>query len=1058
MRKTLSLLTMLIFSSALAWSQTKTITGRVTDEKDDPIPFASIREKSTTTGVAADQDGNFSISVGAQATLVVSAAGFQTQEVVVGDQTTISVLLIASSSLQEVVVTALGISREKKSLGYATQSVKGGNLVQAGNSGFAGSLQGKVSGVQITPSSGMPGASSLIVIRGARSFTGNNTPLYVIDGMPISSGADLSTEANNGVTGTDYANRAVDLDPNDIASIEILKGQAASALYGIRASNGVIVITTKSGKGAPKGRAQISFSSSVSFDNLSRYPELQTTYAQGLGGKYGVLNSTSYGPKISELPNDSTYGGNTANANTDRDGMHTGQYYVTQRANAGLDPWATPQVYNNVKDYFNTGVIYNNSINIVNATDRGSYAFSLGSTNQTGIIPHTGMDRYNAKIAAETNLSDHFSASFNGNFINSDIDKAPSANDGLIATVYPAPASYDLKGIPNHYEGDIYAPNGYRGGAFINPYWGAEHNTFKEKTNRFFGSGNVTYSNKFSENLNLDVKYQIGTDAYTTNYQDIWSFGSTTRGSNDNGDITEYSYTNTTLNSLLTANVKWDINDDFNLTALIGNEVVNTNTKYISAYGSDFSFPGFNHIDNTSFKDASESTTKLRTIGTFASLALSYQQMLYLGITGRNDIVSSMPSANRSFYYPSASLSFVFTELNGLHGNSFLNFGKIRLSVAQVGQAGDYLPSYYSVPLYSGGFYSGSPILYPIGNGVKAYIPNNVVYDSKLKPQNTTSYEIGADLNFFNNLIEINYTYSRQNVKDQIFDVPLPGSTGAVSLRTNAGKIHTNVHEATININAIRKANVDWNIGANFSKIDNYVDELAPGVESIFLGGFTTPQVRAGIGDKFPVIYGSSYARNDNGQVIVGSDGIPLIGAPGVIAKVSPDFILGANTRVRFRMLTLSAVMDWKQGGQMYSGTTGLLDNYGASKASAEARDKNAVMFEGAVKEDGKPNDIIITGYSNIQNYYQTLNGIDESSIINSSFIKLREVALRVQAIKKTNFGLSVNFFARNILLWTNAPQLDPESSQGNSNMAGAFERFTLPQTRSFGVGVNLQF
>jgi hypothetical protein len=377
--------------------------------------------------------------------------------------------------------------------------------------------------------------------------------------------------------------------------------------------------------------------------------------------------------------------------------------------------------------------------------------------------------------------------------------------------------------------------------------------------------------------------------------------------------------------------------------------------------------------------------------------------------------------------------------------------------VAQVGQAGNYLQNFFTVPAYGGGFYAGTPILYPI-DGIKAYIPSTLIYDAQLKPQNTTSYEIGADLNFFNNLIELNYTYSHQLVKDQIFDVPLPGSTGATSFRTNGGQIHTNAHEATLNVNVIRHANLEWTVGANFSKIDNFVDALAPGVESIFLGGFVTPQARAGIGDRFPVIYGSTYARNDKGQVILGSDGIPLSGAPGVIASASPDFNLGANTRLRYKMLSLSAVMDWKQGGQMYSGTTGLMDNYGASKASAEARDKNAVMFPNAVKEDGKPNDIVISGYKNIQDYYTALNGIDESSIVNSSFIKLREVVLRCQAIKRANFGLSVSVFARNILLWTNSPLLDPESSQGNTNMAGSFERFTLPQTRSIGAGVNLEF
>jgi TonB-linked SusC/RagA family outer membrane protein len=1054
MRRILLLFAMLTVLSFLAFSQTKTVTGTVLDETASPVPYASVSVKGSNAGVSADENGNFSISANEGAVLIFSATGYMTTEVTVRGSNVTAVLKKGEGELiDEVVVTALGVSREKRGLGYATQTLKADQLVQASNNSFAGALQGKVSGVDIVPSSGMPGASALITIRGARSFTGNNSPLYVVDGMPISSATDIST--GNSVTGTDYANRGVDIDPNDIASVEILKGQAASALYGIRASNGVVLITTKSGKGAAKGRPQVSFNSSVSFDEISRYPKVQSTYAQGSNGRFNPTASTSYGPLISELPNDPTYGGNTTNANTTRDGMKPGMYYVPQRAQAGLDPWVTPSVYDNVKEYFNTGITLNNAISVINATDKGSYALALGSTNQKGIVPNTGMDRFNAKLAAESNLSEHFKVGFSGNFINSDIDKAPSANDGLIATIYPAPASYDLKGIPYYAKGNKYAPVGYRGGAFVNPYWGAENNSFNEKTNRFFGNTNVTYSTKFTDDVKLDVKYQIGADAYTTNYEDIWSFGSPSRSSS----ITQYSFTNTSFNSLLTGNLNWSISDDLNLSALLGNEIVNQVTDFKSQYGQDFAFAGFNHMDNTGTKDATETYTKFRTFGTFANVSLSYMRMLYLGMTGRYDRVSSMPSKNRSFFYPSASLGFVFTELEAVKNNSVLNYGKVRVSIAQVGQAGTYLPNYYSIPAYGGGFYSGTPIIYPIGpSSVKAYIPNTTIYDAELKPQNTNSYEIGADLNFFNNLIEVNYTYSRQNVKDQIFAVPLAGSTGASSYVTNGGKIHTNAHEATLTVNAVRKDDWNWSIGANFSKIDNYVDELAPGVENIFLGGFVTPQVRAGVGDKFPVIYGTTFQRNEQGQVIVDKNGSPLPGEPGVIGRAAPDFILGANTSLTYKNITLSAVMDWRSGSQQYSGTTNLLDNYGASKITEQARLKNEVMFPNSVFEDGTPNNKPITGYNNIQAYFQTLNTIDEASIYESSFVKLREIALRYQAIKKAKFGLGVNVFARNILLWTNSPQLDPESSQGNTNMAGAFERFTLPQTTSVGFGVNVQF
>lgn len=1053
MRK-FALLSLLIAFSVLVFAQTRTVTGKVVDENGNPIPFASLQIKGTNRGSSAKADGTFSLIAANGQVLVFSATNYGTYEWVVNNSSPTIVLKTGEGQLiEEVVVTAMGIAQTKRALGYTTQTVKAEELTQAANSGLAGALQGKVSGVNIQPSSGMPGASTAITIRGARSFTGNNSPLYVIDGLPVSSTADIGT--GNSVTGTDYANRGVDINPNDIENIEILKGQAASALYGLRATNGVIVITTKKGT---KGAARVNFNSNVSMDRLSRFPDLQNTYAQGSAGSYNPTASTSWGPKIADLPKSTNYGGETDNQFTQKDGRKPGMYYVPQRANAGLDPWVAPGVYDNVRQFFNTGKTFNNSINLSQGFDRGNYSFSLGSTNQQGIVPHTGMNRYNARLSAEAKLSERFKTSFTGNFVTSDIDKAPSANDGIIATIYPAPPSYDLKGIPDHYNGNDDKPNGYRGGAFVNPYWGMRKNSFNEKTNRFFGNSSIGYnSNLGSDKLALDVKYQIGTDIYTTNFLDIWGYGSTTRGSKDNGTIEEYSFTNNMINSLLTANLKWDINDDMSLTTLLGNEIVNTTTLYRYAYGSDFAFAGWNHIDNTATKNATSAYNKSRTFGTFLNLNFAYKNLLFLTATGRQDIVSSMPSNNRTFFYPSLGMSFVFTELDGLKNSNALSYGKLRASYAQVGQAGSYLPNYYAVPAYGGGFYSGTPIIYPI-DGIKAYIPSTTIYDINLKPQNTNSFEAGIDLGFLKGLIDLNYTFSRQNVTDQIFEVPLAGSTGAASYMTNGGKVHTNAHEATLNVNAIRKTDLEWSLGVNFTKIDNYVDELAPGVGSIFLGGFTTPQVRAGIADKFPVIYGSSYKRNDKGQVVVGEDGLPIGGAPKVIGSVAPDFILGANTSLRYKDLTLSAVAEWKNGGQMYSGTTGVLNFYGVSKQSGVARDKNEIMFPNAVKEDGTPNDIKITGYNNIQGYFAALNNIDESSVFESSFFKMREIALKYQALKTAKFGLGINFFVRNLLLWTNSPYIDPESSQGNTNMAGAFERFTLPQTSSFGVGINVQF
>ena len=982
----------------------------------------------------------------------------QTQEVVIKPNLRV-VLKADAQKLDEVVVTAMGISREKKALGYAVQDVKSDALTRAANTDLAGALQGKVSGIDITPSSGMPGASSKITIRGSRSFTGDNTPLYVIDGMPIASTADVSTSLTDGAYGTDYANRAVDIDPNDIESINILKGQAASALYGMRASNGVIVITTKSGKGADKGKPTITFSTNLSFDKISTLPELQQEYAQGSGGTFDPSSPFAWGPKISELANDPTYGGNTDNSYTSQYGKQSGKYYVPQLAAAGMNPWATPQAYNNMKDFFETGVSWSNSVNVAQRFDKGNYSFSLGNTTSNGIVPSTGMDRYNVKMSAEAQLHPNWTTGFNGNFVTSKISKQSTANTSVVATIYNAPVSYNMAGIPSHIEGDPYTQNTYRDSWIDDAYWAVDNNQFSERSQRFFGNAFVKYTTKFgTDNHKLDIKYQIGDDAYTTNYSEIYGYGSTWAPT---GEDSEYHYTVNELNSLLTAAYTWNINEEWTLDALIGNEFVDKKTKYEYAYSMNFNFPGWNHLNNASVFSNESQYNKKRTVGNFANLSVAWKNMLYLSGSIRNDIVSSMPRDNRSFTYPSVSLGFIFTELAPLK-NNILTFGKIRASYAEVGMAGDYTQSYYYTPSYGGGFYMGNPIVYPI-NGAMAYIPYYKVYDPNLKPQNTKSYELGADLTFLNGLVTLNYTYSRQNVKDQIFEVPLAGSTGASSMIMNGGKIHTNTHELTLGVSPVDTKNFKLDFAFNFSKIDNYVDELAPGVESIMLGGFVTPQVRAGIGDKFPVIYGKSYMRNDEGKIVVDKNGLPMQGEDAVIGTVSPDFRLGFNTNIELYKFRISAVFDWKQGGQMYSGTAGEMNYYGVSKLSGDMRNTEFIV-ENSVKETGKdadgnsiyaPNDIKVT---DAQAYFTRRRSIDESYIYDNSYIKLRELSVSYPVFSKKWLNVNVNVFARNILVWSEMKGFDPEASQGNDNMGGAFERFSLPGTASYGFGFNVKF
>jgi len=1050
-KKFMLFLTCLFIGIGLATAQVTRVTGNVTSSEDgEPVVGASVLVKGTNVGTITDIDGNFTISNVPQngTTLVISFIGMQTQEVPIRE--TVRVMLRPDSELlDEVVVTAMGISKEKKALGYAVQDVKSEKLMQGMSTDLAGAISGKVSGLNITASSGMPGASSHITIRGARSFDGDNTPLYVVDGMPVASSAPST---GSSVTGADYASRSLDIDPNDIESVNILKGQAASALYGMRASNGVIIITTKSGKGLQQGKPQVTFNTNFTFSKVSTFPEIQKEYAQGSGGKFSQNASTAWGPKISELPNDPGFGGNTDNRYTQAEGMHQGKYYSPKHAAAGLDPWVTPGVYDNARDFFNTGTAWTNNVTVSQNLGKGDYSFSLGNTDQKGIVKNTGMERYNAKLNGNLKLNSYLTTGFSGNFVASKIKKQSGANDGLMATLWGAPPSYDLKGIPSHTPSDPYTQVHFRSLTFDNPYWAVENNEFSERSQRFFGNAYLRFEYPIKDNMKLDVKYQLGIDAYTTSYKDLFGYGH--KGSD--GEVSNDTRTVNELNSLLTATFDWNITDDLHFNFMYGNEIVQNKYHSESSFGNHFNFSGWNHMDNISTYSASETIRKTRTIGNFANLSLDYKNMLFLNATGRQDIASTMPRNNRRFFYPSVSLGFIFTELEPLK-NNILTYGKLRASYAEVGQAGTYYPSYYSTPGYGGGFSSGTPFQYPT-NGVVAFVPSSTIYDPNLKPQNTKSYEFGVDLGFLNGLVTFEYTYSRQNVKDQIFGVPLAGSTGYGTFVTNGGKIHTNAHEFTLGLKPVQTKNFKWDLSVNFTKIDNYVDELAEGVNSIFLGGFVEPQIRAGIGDKFPVIYGTSFLRNEKGEIVVDAKGLPQVGEEKVIGSVSPDFQMGFNTSFEIYKFKLSATLDWKKGGEMYYGSYAMMDYYGSSKRSADFRNMDKFLCEWpAVKEDGTPNDIYISG-SDAFSYFNVLSDISESFIHKSSYLKLREISLSYPVVETPKLGITLSAFARNLLLWSSIKGFDPDASQGNNNMAGGFERFSLPGSSQFGMGLTLKF
>lgn len=1045
----------LFLSIGMAVAQTQ-VTGTVVSGEDgEPIVGASVKVSGTKTGTITDVDGKFALNVPEGTKLVVTYLGMLPKTVNASVSGAMKIKLDPDNKvLDEVVVTAMGITREKKALGYASQVLDAKDLNTSGTSSLASAMQGKLTGVDIRTSSGAPGASAQIVIRGARSFDGNNTPLYVVDGMPISSTPDFSTKES--VTGADNASRTIDLNPDDIESINVLKGQAASALYGIRASNGVILITTKRGsKGSTK--PVITFSTDLSAQTLSRKFEHQDVYAQGTTlSKYNPNTSMSWGPKIADLANDATYGGNTNNNYTNGDlTSHAGMYYNPKYAAAGLSGWATPQTHDNVGDFFKTGFTQNSTFNISQRKNDVSYSFSVSDTYQKGVIPSTGMTRTGARGAVDWKVNDQWKTGFSANYSSVKIKSAPGANSGIVNVVYSAPAEYDLKGTPYHKPGDPTSQILFRATNFNNPYWWADNDEYSQHTNRVFGNAYAEFSPKLNwgKNYKIVFREQAGIDMYTSNNSEIAEVGS---AKNTKGEVENIGTQNNIFNNLLTANftAKWGANEEWDFGFVLGNEFNHQYRRKWDYDGTGLAFYGQPTIGNTSSMDAhSDYHIQERTVGVFGQMSLSWMDMLFLTVTGRNDVVSTMPRGHRSFFYPSVSLGWIFTELPALKENHVLSYGKLRLSYAQVGQAGQFYNNYMYVPSYTGGMYVYTPISYPLG-GAKGYAPYYVKFDENLKPQNTSNWETGIDLGLFKNRVRVEYTLSYQDVRNQIFDVPTAGTTGYQALRTNAGQMTTLSHELSVNASVIDHANYGLDLGVNFTKITNKVKKLADGVESIMLGGFVEPQVRAQAGYTYPNIYGKAFKRTEDGQLLLNANGLPQGTAASVnLGECTPDFNMGFNLRAHYKQLSLSATMDWQKGGCMYNGTLLTMNYFGASKASLPYHE-GTMVAEGINEATGQKNTVQVSK----QQYYMAYNDVTEAGIFDTSFLKLRDVTLSYQFPKFAGINLSVYGFARNILLWAKLPGLDPESSQGNGNMSGYFERYSIPNSSSFGGGFKIAF
>ncbi|WP_162053766.1 SusC/RagA family TonB-linked outer membrane protein [Pontibacter pamirensis] len=1063
MKKVLLLSLMLaLLLPLLGYAQTTvSVKGRVTEaETGQPLPGVAVLVEGTTIGVTTGANGEYAIDVPIPVNTKVLQfryVGYGDVERAIGNSTVVDAQLgFDSEQLSEVVVTAFGIEREEKALSYSVQQVTGEEVNRANQPNVTNALQGKVAGVIVRQSSGLPGSSSSITIRGNRSFTGNNQPLYVIDGMPIESNAIQQAPGGGigigGVSGTDASARALDINPNDIESISVLKGGAAAALYGVRAANGVVLITTKKGRGVgPNEKARITYTSDYSLDRVSVLPDLQSTYAQGSGGNYNRTTSLSWGPRIEGL-------GTITNA---------------------IEGQEEARVYENVEPFFQTGHTFTNNITVANNGEIGNYAVSLGYTDQEGVIPTTGMNRFNGKVAGDFKAGAKVNIGASINYSDTHIDKVPGGSNlsNPLFTLYAAPRTFDLWGLPFADPDDPFSQVNYRGN-IDNPRWSLANNRFYEDTRRVISSANINY-----KPLDwITVNYRLGNDFFVTDGKEVYELGSGFTGGftspPSGGQINDYSYIQNQINSNLSVIFNREVSEDLNVNLLVGNEIYNIYNRLINNTGYGIAQGGFGNISNTTVQTTSETITERRVAGIYANAEVGFRNYLFVNASARQDWVSNLARGNRSFFYPSVGVSLAFTDALEMD-NEILNFGKLRASYAEAGQAPDlaYITRNIFVQGGAGSGFLNDDIQFPF-NSTIGYSLSDIYRTANLRPQNTRTIEFGGDFRFFDNRFSLDYTYYVQTTEDQIFNVPVSPATGFTDEFRNAGELETTGHELVATVVPLRTEDFEWAITTNFTSYRNEVIELAEGVENIFLGGFVTPNIRAEAGARYPIIFGTSYVRDDAGNIVVDSRetvndnpnpyyGMPLVGPAQNIGNVQPDFEMTFTNTITYGGFSLAAQLDWRKGGNMYAGNTRLLKLYGMAELT-EDRETPTVFggSQGFFDNDGNlvvegPNDIpVVQGQTFWSN---RMDAITESNVYSTSFVRLREVALNY-TLPTTLLGdsfiksASIVLTGRNLFLITDYPNFDPETSVGGGGNFQGLEYMTLPQTRSFGAGIRVTF
>ncbi|MBL1410716.1 SusC/RagA family TonB-linked outer membrane protein [Sphingobacterium faecale] len=1037
-QKLLSLFFVLTCLIGVSMAQNRQVSGKVTSATDGaPLSGVSVSVVGTSTATQTDGSGNYSISVNQGAALNFSFIGYNAQRVTVGSQSSINIQLVSEdNALEEVVVTALGVKKEKKAVGYSVQEVKSEDILSSREPNVINALAGKVAGLQISSSGGQAGSSAMIQLRGNTSITGSGEPLFVIDGIPVDNGNSQGDETVDPLfTGTG-SSRLADLDPNIIESVSVLKGAGASALYGSRGMFGVIMITTKKGASEESRKIpRISVSSSVSLDNAIT-AGFQNTYLQGLNGLYR-----------NGLP--LAYGGYAEQAGAAPQTSAVWGPHKDSVSQAVINAIGMPKVLDPRKQFYQTGVNWNNSVSMSGGGGNTSYILTYSNTNQEGIVPNNTFKRNSFTGGFTTKLSELVTSSTSVTYSNTKNNRMIEGNGGqsFLFGLNFAPASFDMKEAYEKYGNLSWQSDVTATGGFNNPFWIVNNNSRPSNVNRF------VVSNETTVDLLpwLKLINRAGLDTYSDLSEEKVDVG--TKGI-PNGryfsGLINYKQWNNDL--ILSAN--YEINDDWSISGLIGTNYNQQSFNRRTIRGVGLDIPGFFDISGMTSQQAYQKDWMKRLVGIYASANIDYKNYLYLNLTARNDWSSTLPTGNNSFFYPSASASFIFTEAFDL-ANDVFSFGKVRASVAQ---AGNDAPPYYTTQAYvqaTPGDGTRGEITFPY-NGVNGFKSSSVLASIDLKPEIVTEYEVGTELRFFRNRIGLEFSYYNKKSENQILQQPMAPTSGYAYLVANAGKLSNSGVEVMLDLVPVKTNDFTWNIVTNFSKNKYKLESLAEGVDNIYLGGFDNPQVRIDANYGY-VIWGKGFQKNEKGETLIDDEGLPLESDLGPIGNVLPDWNMGIRNSIRYKNLALSGLLDVRTGGKLLNLDLTYTTYYGSSVLT---EDRGSTIKHEGVREDGSENDIVVT---KDQNYYQNwFSNIDQNFIEDAGYIKLREVTLSYTLpktwLQKAKIG-EVTFSAtgRNLWIKSDFSYKDPEGSLIGNQVQGLYHSVT-PGSKGFTFGVNVKF